>query len=263
MNRMDAFARWLPVLIALALPTGASAQALRGRVVDATSQTPVAGASLRLLSADREEVAVGIADDEGTFALLARAAGEYMVEVERIGYRSVTLGPFRLRASGFAEVTLAMTPSPIPVDSVDVSVRNQDPALRSAGFYGRRQEGRGTFLERADIEKRSTNRMADVLSGLGGVRVITDNGMTDVQLRGSMTNVFRPGGPQVCFPFVFVDGLLVADGKMAGYGRMNLETVRPSDVAGIELYMGESSVPLQFARGGGACGAVLFWTRIR
>ena len=49
------------------------------------------------------------------------------------------------------------------------------------------------------------------------------------------TNVFRPGGPQMCLPLVYIDGLLVADGKMPGYGRMNLETIRPTDVAGVDI----------------------------
>ena len=102
--------------------------------------------------------------------------------------------------------------------------------------------------------------LADVLGGISGVRVIADNGTTDVQIRSSMTNVFRPGGPQLCLPLVFVDGLVMADAKMPGPGRMNLEQIRPQDVAGIEIY-GEAGTPLQYARGGGQCGAVLFWTR--
>jgi hypothetical protein len=118
----------------------------------------------------------------------------------------------------------------------------------------------GKYLDANDILKRGAgSRMADVLGGISGVRVLTEGGKTDLQIRGAMTNVFR-GNPQMCLPLILVDGLLVADGMTDGYGRMNLEQIRPQDVAGIEIY-GEAGVPLQFARGGGACGVVLFWTK--
>jgi hypothetical protein len=253
------------LLLAVALlslrPASAAAQSLRGRVLDASNQGPVGGATVRLLSLDSAQVAGVLADEAGLFVVPAPGAAEYLVAVDRFGYTPNVSGPVRLRAGGFATVTITLAPRPIPLDSVGVRVPAQDPNLRLSGFYNRKQDGAGIFLERADIEKKSTGRMSDALGGLSGVRVLTDNG-TDVQLRGSMTNVLR-GTPQMCLPLVYMDGLLVADGKTAGYGRMNLEQIRPQDVAGIEIYMGESSVPLQFARGGGACGAILFWTRAR
>lgn len=243
----------------LAAPAAARAQTLRGTVTDRATQGPVAGATVILVTPDSQQVASGISDDNGAFTVTA-APGEYMVTVQRIGYAYFIDGPIRLRANGFASVNLSLTPQAIAVDTLGVRVEQQDPALRRAGFYQRKKDGHGIFLDRGFIEKRESSRMSDILSGLQGVRVISDNGTTDVQLRNSMTNVFR-GTPQACLPLIFVDGLLLADGKVAGFSRMNLEQIRPNDTAGIEVYMGESSVPLQFARGGGACGALLFWTR--
>ncbi|MSR35698.1 MAG: hypothetical protein EXR95_03490 [Gemmatimonadetes bacterium] len=248
------------LVTALAAPAAGRAQSLRGSVVDASTQLGVAGAAVRLIGADSQQVATAIAGDDGRFAVAA-PVGTYTVVIERIGYTTTTFGPVRLRPSGFVEVNFALDPDPVQMDSLAVRVDEQDPTLRRAGFYQRMQDRHGLFLDRAYIEKRGSARMEDVLGGLTGVRVIHDGAGIDVQLRGSMTNVFR-GTPSMCLPLVFVDGLLVADGKVSGFGRLNLESIRPQDVAGVELYMGESSVPLQFARGG-ACGALLFWTRSR
>jgi hypothetical protein len=246
------------VLLGL-LPDPVASQSLRGRVLDRTSQAPVPGAAVRLLSPDSQQVAGVIADDAGYFTVPAPAAGEYLVSVTSIGYAPATAGPVRLREGGFAVVTVPLTPAAVPVAGVGVEVDAQDAWLRSSGFYSRRQEGMGKYLDPEEIQRRaSSGRMADVLQGIPGLRVLSDNG-TDVQIRGAMTNVFR-GTPQMCLPLIIVDGLVVADGMTIGYGRMNLEQIRPGDVAGIEVY-GEAGMPLQFARGGGACGAVLFWTR--
>jgi hypothetical protein len=242
------------------LPSPIQAQSLRGRVLDVATREPVPGAAIRLLALDSQQVAAALADDSGFFTVPAPGPGEFLVAADRIGYAPSTSGPVRLRAGGFAAVTISLQPRAIALDSVGVQVEAEDAWLRSSGFYARRQEGMGKYMDHLEIEKRSAGgRMADVLQGISGVRVISDNNGTDVQLRSNMTNVFR-GRPQICLPLVFLDGLIVADGMTQGMGRMNLETIRPQDVAGIEIY-GEAGAPLQFARGGGACGVVLFWTR--
>jgi hypothetical protein len=227
--------------------------------MDVATRGPVPGATVILVRPDSQQVASAISGDDGRFSVTA-VPGEYMVTVQRLGYGPLTDGPVRLRANGFAEVTLGLQPQAIGLDTVGVSVNQQDPALLRSGFYQRKKDTHGIFLDRAYIEKRATQRMADILGGLQGVRVIDSNGYTDVQLRSAMTNVIR-GAPQMCLPLIYVDGLLMADGMVPGNSRMNLELIRPNDVAGIEVYSGQSSAPMQFSRGGGQCGVVVFWTR--
>ena len=249
----------LVALLLCSLPAAARAQTLRGHVTDRATGEPVSGATVTLVSADSQKVAAVVTDDAGAFSVTG-AAGVYTVSVERLGYAPESGGPIRLRANGFAEVGIALTPRAIALDTLGVSVEAQDPALLRAGFYRRQQQGGGTFLDRAQIRQRGS-RMSDVLSGLRSVRVVNSDNGIDVQLRGAMTQTFSPTGPKVCYPLIFVDGLLLADGKTAGAGRMNLELLSVSDLSGIELYSSEATVPIEFARGGGQCGALLYWTR--
>jgi hypothetical protein len=256
----------LPVARTLALaallacaPAALRAQTLRGTVTDRATRGPGSGATVVLIGPDSQKVASAISGDDGRFSVTT-AAGEYMVAVERLGYGPITDGPIRLRMNGFAEVTLGLMPQAIALDSLGVSVDQQDPALLRAGFYKRKKDSHGIFLDRTYIEKRSTQSMSDILSGLQGVRVLNQNGSTDVQLRSAMTNVFR-GTPQMCLPLVYVDGLLMADGKVAGGSRMNLELLRPNDLAGIEVYTSQAAAPMEYSNGGGQCGVLVFWTR--
>src|SRR6185503_15434700 len=156
------------------------------------------GAGIQLMTLDSQRVAVGIADDGGIFSVAAPGAGEYLFAVERIGYTPSVSGPVRLRNGGFSVVTVALIPRPVALDSVAVQVEAQDAWLRSSGFYQRRQEGMGKYLDQEDILKRgASGGMANVLGGISGVRVLNDNGNTDVQIRSAMTNVFR-GTPRIC-----------------------------------------------------------------
>ncbi len=67
--------------------TIAAEPAVQGRVVNATSEKPIAGASVRLVSVTTGQVAAETAtDDRGAFAVEAAADGEYRVIVSKSGY---------------------------------------------------------------------------------------------------------------------------------------------------------------------------------
>ena len=261
MTELGTRCRLLVALSALAVWTAAPAhaQTLRGQVLDATNQNPVPAATLRLLDADSVEVASTIATDVGRFSVVAPAPGEFWVLIEGLGYDPTYIGPVRLRAQGFAEVTMVMNPRPIPIDSVDVQVDQRDIWLERSGFYDRMGHGGGVFMEGPALLRRAPS-LGEAVGGLAGIRLITTSGMTDIQMRGRMTDLFR-GTPRICLPQIYLDGLIVAEGDTPGVGRFNLASVRTDEVAAIEVYGGEASVPLQYARGGGACGTMLIWTK--
>lgn len=256
---------WLPaVAILWAAATGELAgQTLRGRVVDTSTEAAVPGATLRLLGPASQVVAAGVSADDGRFALSAPAAGEYQLEIERLGYQSASLGPFRLRAGGLVEVTVALGPAAIPVDPFEVEVEGRVRFLDQAGFYERRRRTVGQFLERAEIEALHLQRVSEVLATLRGVRVLKSAGESDVQLRGATPRAFA-GPESYCLPRIYLDGVLGSTGGAARdrtLSRLDLDALRAEDVEAIELYVGSSTVPSQFARDGAPCGAIAIWRR--
>ena len=252
------------VLVAAALlaaPGAASGQTLQGRVIDTSTEAPVGGATLQLLAPDSQVVASGLSGDTGAFVLTAPRAGEFLLTVERIGYQTSVLGPLRLRARGFLEVTVALGTAALPIEGVNVEVAGRVRALELAGFYDRRLETAGQFLERAEIEKLYLQRASDVLNTFQGVRVWRSQGMADVQLRGASINAFSgPGAP--CFPAIYLDGGLASPyGGASTPGRINLDQLLAEDLEAVEVYAAAATVPAQFARDGSPCGVILLWRR--
>jgi len=65
-----------------------TAQELRGRLLDARSGEPVAGALIVLLDADGGEVATTVTSSRGTYHLRAPGAGVFRLRAERIGFEN-------------------------------------------------------------------------------------------------------------------------------------------------------------------------------
>jgi hypothetical protein len=253
----------IPLLAAallLAAPSGSAAQTLRGRVVDTSSGTAVADATLQLLAPDSQVVIAGLSGDEGAFSLLAPSAGEYLLRVERLGYQTSVLGPLRLLSGGFLDVTVALGPAALPVEGVNVQVEGRLPFLESAGFYDRRQKTVGQFLDRSEIEALHREKLSDVLNAFRGVRIVRSLGEADVVLRGAITSALT--GATECNPPIFMDGVLVAPQfPPAPRVRVDLDDLMAQDIEAVEVYVGQSTVPARFAANGAPCGAIALWRR--
>jgi hypothetical protein len=253
-------AGWLLVPAALCcmmLPAQLLAQTLQGRVVEAAGDTPLAGAVVRLLTADGQALASAVTDAQGRFALSAGEAGEYRVAVAALGFAAATLGPVALAAAAPTTVLIRMAIEAVPIDALRVEVAARVPALERAGFYDRRRTSQGRFFERSDIEERNPRRIADMLRGIAGVRVIESGHNADVLLRagGGMSM----GG--MCAPEVWLDGQLVSRGGGPGAGRHNLNEIRPTDLEAIEVYASAARVPARYGGAHAACGVVVFWSK--
>ena len=111
------------LLVFVVAPVALSAQTLRGTVVDTSTEAPVGGATLLLVAPDSQRVASTLTDDAGAFSVTAPRPGEYMLRVERLGYDIAFVGPFELKAQGFVDITLALAPVTIALDSPVVTTR--------------------------------------------------------------------------------------------------------------------------------------------
>src|SRR5688572_25890670 len=70
------------------LTSSLSAQTIRGAVFDSASASPVAAATIELVSPDSLRVARERSDERGEFRMRAPAPGSYLLRVQRIGYRT-------------------------------------------------------------------------------------------------------------------------------------------------------------------------------
>jgi hypothetical protein len=251
---------WLMAAMLLLAPSGAAGQTLAGRVVDSSNEAAVEGATLQLLAADSQVVIGGLSRETGAFSLLAPSAGEYLLRVERLGYQTSVLGPLRLRSGGFLEVTVALGPAALPVEGVNVEVEGRLLFLENAGFYDRRQKTAGQFLDRREIEALQLRKVSDLLNTFRGVRIIRTGTEVDVQLRGAVANALT--GATTCLPPIFRDGVMLApQWPPEPRIRVNLDDLQLEDVEAVEVYVGSSTVPAQFAANGAPCGAIALWRR--
>jgi hypothetical protein len=219
-------------------PEGASG--LMGTVLDRTSDEPVVGAVLELTLPSGERVARVEADSLGGFAFDAVAAGAYRLSIRGFGYKPVSRDLI-LERRAETELTASLVPDAVDIEPVVVTVERRTlGAMRD--FDRRRALGIGSFITRADIERRRPHQVTDLFRYLAGVRVVPDRyGDARLLLHGQ------------CVPRLYIDGV-------AAYEGTSLDMIlHPEDVEGIEVYT-TATAPPQYARD--ACGVLVVWTRV-
>lgn len=149
------------LLLALAVP--ASAQSVRGRVTDAATQQPVAGAFVVLLDATGDGVRANISGPGGEFALNAPAPGAYRLRLERIGVQTVTSEPFELGAGAVLEMPMRVATRPVLLA----------PIASDAGARCTVRPSGGAALEQAWDEARKALALAAWTQEQGGVPFTT------------------------------------------------------------------------------------------
>lgn len=267
--------------VVLALP--ASAQRLRGRLLDLESNEPLAAGLVTLLKSDGTSIITAVTDAQGHWLLDAPGSGSYYVTAKRIGYQPWLAGPVDVKAGDDLNSIFHLRRRPVMLDPVEVSARATQRYLALMGFYDRQRADFGHFVTPAEIEQRQAARVTDLLAGLPGVNLVSmgtgSAGALFVRLRGS--NLSQGGA---CRPRVYVDGLLYALGdsrpvRQEGGSELerrpeeelqkidqglSLDDIgHPSTIAAIEVYRSASQVPAQF--GGTSvetlCGVIVIWTR--
>jgi hypothetical protein len=109
---------------ALALPAGAGAQAVAGRVVDAAAGAPLPNAVVVLLDSAATRRVGALTDSAGRFTLAAPAPGTYTVRAERVGSASATSAALALRAGDTTHVTLTLGAA-LRLSAVQVTARER------------------------------------------------------------------------------------------------------------------------------------------
>jgi hypothetical protein len=264
----------LPLLL-LASPL--SAQTVRGTVVDAATDVPVAGAVVTVLEGNRHVGRVRTADD-GSFEIALRRAATVVVRGERLGYRAAASEPVAVALRETVELRLPLSEGTVALEAVTVTGRRQ-PArvarLERGGFYDRERSGFGRFLTREDIERQPNLDLPQILDRLPGTTLVLNRNAAIITFgRGSHegtlgrarpANDGRPAGQPVnlaglpahiCPPLLYLDGVRT---EYPPSGLLGI--IDPERIEAIETYSGPSQTPPEFGGTQASCGVIVIWSR--
>jgi hypothetical protein len=224
--------------------------AIRGIVLDEVGRQPVVAAQVDILEPGR----TASTGRDGRFAFTGLRAAAFIVEVRQVGYLPAR-ATFDLAAGESVEIIFTLGPQATRLP--EVVVEGAEPVHPSmAEFFRRRAEGHGHFITRQDIERLQPMLLSDLLDQVPGVRLECRRGREcwiDMG-RAQPSLVGRP----VCHVQYFVDG--VRYGSPAD--EVDINSFRPEDIEGIEVYRGASGVPSRYTGRDARCGVVLLWMRI-
>lgn len=220
---------------------------IMGILTTSEDDSPLVGAAVRV---GRGGV---LTDERGGFMLGGLAAGLHIIEFAQIGY-ATRRDTVRVVPGRMTSVQASLSVDPVHLEPLKVVVERREAALQDAGFYERREDGWGKFLDREDIETRTPSEMTDLFTGLPGVTVEASGTQRRVVLRSGRFSL----SDGYCYPRVFLDDLLVHDGGTEAAGIDDL--VNPDAVAGIEVYPSSAGLPARYSMSAG-CGVILIWTR--
>jgi hypothetical protein len=158
----------LLVAVLLSLGTEAAAQTIVGRVLDATTRDPVAGALVELLDAGGGRVAASESDGAGLFRVAAQLPGTYVLRLRRLGYAEHTSRPLELRRGELVELEFEVSPEGVKLDPIVVLSRRDTEPGRDQ-FARRSARERGVFLDAEAIAARNPRSPAEALRGVPGV----------------------------------------------------------------------------------------------
>jgi hypothetical protein len=208
-------------------------------VVTDTALVPLGDATVSFLGSTMRVVT----GPNGRFRVREMKPGEYILIVRRIGYSasSVTV---RMAQGDTLSPALVMKRAVTQLDTVTVEGQRFTPAMME--FEGRRKLGFGHFITQADIEKRNAVVLSDLLVGVPSV---------GVSVYGGWPKNIRAGSG--CPFVVYIDGVRIPT-------RNDFDNLAvPKEIAGIEIYSGAATIPLQYKPiSGSFCGVMLIWTRI-
>lgn len=251
---MSRFSRLRSALVLTSLCTALAVPELRAQIGNTGTLTgvvldevgkPVPGVEVALTKISRTTRT----DSSGKFILALLPVGTHDVTFRRVSYSPMV---FMLEISRGdttdAEVKMnAVAQEMKAIHVVEAPERSRD----LDGFEDRRRQGLGHYITRKEIVDRNPLVMSDMFRMIPGTMVIP-TGATRSQLRFSRAQ----GRGRDCPPAYYIDGMLAAN--------YNIDDMPVSDVEGIEVYSGISTLPAQFAKMRSTinCGTVVIWTRI-
>lgn len=224
-----------------------------GRVRDGESGQGLWGVGVRVL----DSFMAVLTDELGRFSFDEMEPGTYAVEFNGYGY-AARVDTVEVAAGQTTEAQVPMRVDPIDLEPIEVVVERRELKLEQIGFYERRSEGWGSFIDLEDIEEQSPSRMTDLFGRVPGSVLLSNPGnplQRFVVLRGGNRSSFSG----MCFPAVWLDGVRVHESGEEP--AMIDDIVSLTAIAGIEVFPTSAGVPVQYGGLDAACGVLLLWSR--
>ena len=117
----------------------ASAQSVRGRVIDEATGEGIPGAKVTLLQGNKK-IAEVLTNSRGAFALGALTVGEHRLQASHIGYTTVTTDAFPINTNEQVVVDIKVAVSAVTLEPLTIVARRPDPRHENTeeGMYARR-----------------------------------------------------------------------------------------------------------------------------
>lgn len=228
-------------------PARAQTGVIDGVVTD-SSAAPVSGARVTIKGLSLEVTT----PESGRFRFNGVPPGLYVMTIGKLGYKSA-LTTIRVAAGDTLRPAYELIPTGGTVlGEVKVTGTSSSPTRQD--FDARRALGRGKFMTEEEIDKRSSAGATELLRTFSAVNVVAPLGS-----RSASAPVYyamsRRDGTNSCPMAVVVDGFQ----RPIPYDLSELPS--PKEIMGIEVYAGNATIPVQFARWNSGCGLILVWTR--
>lgn len=252
----------------LSLAAGtAAAQTVRGTVFDSSTSKPMQ-AAVELIRQDGSVAIQVVSGSNGRFVVKAPAPDSFLVRVRRIGYVTGQSKPVTLTASTDTTIAVRLAPRPVTLAPVNVSGVRGNAFLEAAGYFRRKQETTGTFLDPDKVEQLATKakQTADVLDGIPGVTIRSYGGSWALRqpvltrqmgCAGTIVEMADGTNSPTQWPRIYLDGMPMNLGNQG----FDLNTIPATEILAIEIYDSVSETPLQYGGTDSTCGVIVIWTK--
>lgn len=223
------------------------------RVLETTTRTPIAGASVVLDDSAR----LGATDSAGILRAAGVRSGRHAPRVGKIGYRP-TVTTVEVGADAVAPVQVLLDVLPVDLPLVAVNARKID--MRMSDFERRRADGGGTFFTRAQLDSNAGQTVVDLLRARSVAHFVRAEDGSEYLASATQQgpDEFR-GPPRPCFAQIFVDGINVytPDPNVPSVLPPDLRDFGVSDLDAVEFYSSVARTPPEFRSGAPACGTLV------
>lgn len=217
---------------------GANSATITGRVVDRSTQQPVAGATVRIIGTSR----AAQTSEQGVYRLTNAPAGSVTVQAIRLGY-AASSRPVTVVAAQTATLDFTLETAATQLDVVQVTATGQEQSRRESGV------STATISVPDQVPQAAVTNLQTVLSSrAAGVTVQEESGTTGagarIRIRGS-NSVSLPNDP-----LIIVDGVRVNNNTAAtsigvgGQVTSRLNDMNPEEIDNIEVIRGPAAAAL-------------------